>query len=98
MNNTKIYNLDLRHIKKRNKIFNKLKIIKKKKIILFFNEPFEIYLINKIAYYFINKYKKIYLILVNTSDIKLVNKKKLVLKKRKIFTNKSKNMFIFETK
>ena len=98
MKNTKIYNVDLRNIKKRKIIFNKLKISKNKNIVLFFNDPFEINLINKIVLYFKKKYKKIYLIIKNIPNISFLNKKKFIIKKKKIFFNKRKNIFIFETR
>ena len=98
LKNTKIYNVDLRNIKKRKIIFNKLKISKNKKIVLFFNDPFEINLTNKIISYFKKKYKKIYLILINIPNINLLKKDEFIVRKKKIFLNKIKNIFILETK
>ena len=98
LKNTKIYNVDLRNIKKRKIIFNKLKISKNKKIVLFFNDPFEINLTNKIISYFKKKYKKIYLILINIPNINLLKKDEFIVRKKKIFLNQIKNIFILETK
>ena len=89
---------EISHIKKRKIIFNKLKISKNKNIVLFFNDPFEINLINKIISYFKKKYKKIYLILINTPNINLFEKKTFFIRKKKVFLNKRKNIFILETK
>ena len=98
LKNAKIYNVDLRNIKKRKIIFNKLKISKNKNIVLFFNDPFEINLVNKIISYFKKKYKKVYLILINTPNINLFEKKKFFVRKKKVFLNKKRNIFILETK
>ena len=98
LKNAKIYNVDLRNIKKRKIIFNKLKISKNKNIVLFFNDPFEINLVNKIISYFKKKYKKIYLILINTPNINLFEKEKFFVRKKNVFLNKKRNIFILETK
>ena len=98
LKNAKIYNVDLRNVKKRKIIFNKLKISKNKNIVLFFNDPFEINLVNKIISYFKKIYKKIYLILINTPNINLFEKEKFFVLAKKIFLNKKRNIFILETK
>ena len=98
LKNAKIYNVDLRNVKKRKIIFNKLKISKNKNIVLFFNDPFEINLVNKIISYFKKKYKKVYLILINTPNINLFEKEKFFVRKKKVFLNKKRNIFILETK
>jgi len=94
LKNAKIYNVDLRNIKKRKIIFKKLKISKNKNIVLFFNDPFEINLVNKIVSYFKKKYKKVYLILINTPNFNLFEKKKFFVKKKKVFLNKKRKIFI----
>ena len=67
-------------------------------IVLFFNDPFEINLINKIVSYFKKKYKKVYLILINIPNINLFEKEKFFVRKKKVFLNKKRNIFILETK
>jgi len=98
LKNTKIYNVDLRNIKKRKIIFDKLKISKNNNIVLFFNDPFEINLVKKIIFYFKKKYKKIYLILINTPNINLFENEKFFVREKKVFLNKKKNIFILEAK
>jgi hypothetical protein len=97
LKNAKIYNVDLRNIKKRKIIFDKLKISKNKNIVLYFADPFEINLVNKIISYFKKKYKKVYVILINTPNINLFDKKKFFVRKKKVFLNKKRNIFILET-
>ena len=89
----KIFNINLRNFYKLKNLLKKLKL-KKKKIYLYFNDPFENELIFKIIKIFYKKFKYIKLIFINNSNINYLLKKNISIDYKKIFRSNKKNIYI----